>query len=149
MLLKILKYRSPSLYLLFSRVHILRIKYFCDFHTCSRLFECDIYDTSGIEEILFHLAECIAHTLHRCDFCVLGSEIESETPITGFHTSREYSSYFRCFSPSPRTMPSSTIGESPVDDVFWIPHSIPDGGEWSAYSYKDSESSHKKKSEGL
>ena len=155
MLLKILKYRCPSLYLLFARVCILSIEYFGDSDTKSSLipffkgewnfFECDIDDTSGIEEVLLHLTERIAHTLHRSHLSIPSCEVESEAPIASFHASREYSSDFRCFSLRPRTVPGRRICESPVDDMSRIPHGIPDSSKRSIDDDRYSELSHKKK----
>lgn len=42
-------------------------------------------------------------------------------------------------------MPSSSVSESPVDDMNRVPDGIPDDFKWSIYSYRDGESSHKNK----
>lgn len=143
--LEILQYHLPSCDLLLSRVDILRIEDFRDDHSFWSLLQCDIDDTPRIEEVFLHLAECVAHRLHRSYLSILSCEVKTKTPITGFHTSREYFSDFRLFTPSPWTVPSSSVGESPVHDVFRIPESVPDGFDRSRDSSRDGETSHKEK----
>lgn len=110
-------------------------------------FERNFDFASGGEEIFLHFAHRVGEAFHRFYGVVAGGEIERETPVLRGERIGENFSDLRFRGNGFRTVPV-VGGETPVDDVFALPCTFPNGGKRSGDGGGDGEF-HKMEGTGL